>query len=74
MKNTNAGSASSDINGAPGAMTQPSLGASIELAIADLVQREFSVEARIARAVKRHQPRKHLIRHLRLVKALEIAA
>lgn len=64
------------INGAPRQMTLPGLGAPYDLdrAITDLVQREFSVEARIARAVKCHQARKHLTRHHRLIKVLELAA
>ena len=74
MRNTNAGSASPDINDAPGLMTLPGSGASIEHAIAELVKREFSIEARVARAVKHHKPRRHLVRYLHLSKALEIAA
>lgn len=74
MTNTNAGSASPDIKDAPGQMTLPGLGASIERAIADLVKREFSIEARIARAVKYHKPLRHLVRYQKLSKALELAA
>lgn len=64
------------INGAPGQMTLPGLGASYEIehAIADLVKREFSIEARVARAVKYHKPRRHLVRYQHLIKALELAA
>lgn len=64
------------INDAPGTMTLPIPGASYEIehAIAGLVKREFSIDARVARAVKHHKPRRHLIRYQLLIKALELAA
>lgn len=46
----------------------------IEQAIAELVEREFSLSARLARATKQHRARRHLLRAMRLQKALEVAA
>ncbi len=46
----------------------------IERDIAELVEREFSLQARIARATKAHRARRHLLRYQRLARAAEIAA
>ncbi len=46
----------------------------IERDIADLVAREFSLQARIERATRAHRARRHLLRYQRLAKAAEIAA
>ena len=46
----------------------------IEDEIADLVDREFSLAARIALARKNHKRRSHLLRHQRLAKAAELVA
>lgn len=42
--------------------------------IAELVEREFSLSARIERATQAHRARRHLLRAQRLSKAVEIAA
>lgn len=46
----------------------------IEADIAELIARDFSLEARLARAVRQHRPRKHLRRYRKLTKAMELAA
>lgn len=46
----------------------------IEQAIAELIARDFSLEARIARAQRLHRKRRHLLRLQRLAKAVEVAA
>lgn len=46
----------------------------IEQDIAELIAREFSLSARLARATKQHCARRHLLRYQRLSKAQEVAA
>jgi hypothetical protein len=46
----------------------------IEAELAELIQREITLEYRIAWAVKQHRPRKHLRRFQQLTKAIELAA
>ena len=46
----------------------------LELAIELFVSREFSLQARIARARKQHRRVRRLVHHQKLIKAAELAA
>ena len=50
------------------------VGLDLERDIAALVRAEFSPHARLARARKAHRPRRYLLRHIMIAKALEVAA
>lgn len=49
-------------------------GLDVEIAIRELVRREFSLDARIKRAVKNRKRRRHLTHFRRMVKTLELQA